>query len=59
MSQNSALTGLATKTYNAADTVVMIDGHQLYAFGEDTMYTTGAIHTLTAHRTVNSDTILQ
>lgn len=39
MSQNSALTGLATKTYNAADTVIMVDNHQLYAFGEDTMYT--------------------
>ena len=39
MSQNSALTGLATKTYNAADTVVMVDGHQIYAFGGDTMYT--------------------
>ena len=39
MSQNSTLTGLATKTYNAADTTIMIDGHQLYAFGEDTMYT--------------------
>lgn len=39
MSQNSVLTGLATKTYNAADTVVMVDDHQLYAYGEDTMYT--------------------
>ena len=39
MSQNSALTGLSTKTYNAADTVVMVDRHQIYAYGEDTMYT--------------------
>ena len=39
MSQNSALTGLATKTYYAADTVVMVDGHQIYNYGEDTMYT--------------------
>lgn len=39
MSQNSALTGLATKTYQAADTTVMVDGQQVYAFGEDSMFT--------------------
>lgn len=39
MSQNSAITGLATKTYQAADTTVMVDGQQVYAFGEDSMFT--------------------
>lgn len=39
MSQNSALTGLATKNYQAADTTVMVDGQQVYAFGEDSMFT--------------------
>lgn len=39
MSQNSALTGLTTKTYQAADTTVMVDGQQVYAFGEDSMFT--------------------
>lgn len=39
MSQISALTGLAAKTYYAADTVIMVDGHQIYNYGEDTMYT--------------------
>lgn len=39
MAQNSAQTGLATKTYKAADTTIMIDGEQIFAFGEDTMFT--------------------
>lgn len=39
MAQNSALTGLATKTYKASDTTIMVAGKQIYAFGEDQMFT--------------------
>ena len=39
MSQNSALTGLATKSYRASDVTVMVNGQQIYAFGEDSMFT--------------------
>lgn len=39
MSQNSALTGLATKAYKASDTTVMVDGQQIWAYGEDQMFT--------------------
>lgn len=39
MAQNSALTGLATKTYKASDTTIMVAGSQIYAYGEDQMFT--------------------
>lgn len=39
MAQNSAQTGLATKSYSAADTTIMINGEQVRVFGEDTMFT--------------------
>lgn len=39
MAQNSAITGLATKTYKASDTTIMVAGQLLYAYGEDNMFT--------------------
>jgi hypothetical protein len=39
MSQNSAITGLATKNYRAGDSTVMVNNKLIYSYGEDNMFT--------------------